>query len=239
MAGPTTAFQTGVHASRPAASAGCILYSCTTHSLIYRSDGSSWTTYATLGSVSTTVATDPIWDAAGDLVQGTGADTAAKLSAGSASQVLTSAGAAAANTWKYPPGYEFDYVQYTSDVAISANTEATANTIVTSNAVSYDGSTIVLIQFFAGAAYGPATATVDITFALYDGSSSIGLFGNLRSQSTSRGLGPIKLERRLTPSNASHTYSVRAYVGSGGGASQGGAGGSGNLVPGFIRITKV
>lgn len=44
-------FLTGDHASRPAASAvgdGSI-YSCSTHSLLYQSDGSSWTTWATLG----------------------------------------------------------------------------------------------------------------------------------------------------------------------------------------------
>ncbi len=42
---------TGIHADRPAAadvgSGG--LYSCTTHSLVYQTDGSSWTTWATLG----------------------------------------------------------------------------------------------------------------------------------------------------------------------------------------------
>jgi hypothetical protein len=42
---------TGIHASRPAAadvgSGG--LYSCTTHGLVYQTDGSSWTTWATLG----------------------------------------------------------------------------------------------------------------------------------------------------------------------------------------------
>lgn len=58
MPGVTTAYQTGVHGSRPAANAGCILYSCTTHGLVYRSDGSSWTTWLTLsaGSVSGTPA---------------------------------------------------------------------------------------------------------------------------------------------------------------------------------------
>lgn len=48
-------FLTGDHASRPAANAvgkGSI-YSCTTHSLIYQSDGSSWTTWATLGETGT------------------------------------------------------------------------------------------------------------------------------------------------------------------------------------------
>lgn len=47
------------------------------------------------------VATDTIWDAAGDLAVGTGADTAAKLSAGSTSgHVLTSNGAGAAPSWQ-------------------------------------------------------------------------------------------------------------------------------------------
>lgn len=43
---------TGIHASRPAASAvgkgG--LWACSTHGLIYQTDGSSWTTWATLGA---------------------------------------------------------------------------------------------------------------------------------------------------------------------------------------------
>lgn len=47
MPGVTTAYQTGNHAGRPANGAGCILYSCTTHGLIYRDDGTSWTTFLT------------------------------------------------------------------------------------------------------------------------------------------------------------------------------------------------
>lgn len=45
---------TGDHASRPAANASGLgvgsLYSCTDHDLIYQTDGSSWSTWATLGS---------------------------------------------------------------------------------------------------------------------------------------------------------------------------------------------
>lgn len=50
MPGPTTAYQTGIHSARPANGAGCILYDCTTHALIYRDDGTTWTTFATLGA---------------------------------------------------------------------------------------------------------------------------------------------------------------------------------------------
>lgn len=102
MAGPTTLFQTGIHSARPAASAGCVLYSCTTHSLVYRSDGSAWTTFLTLpsgsssaspaltfgtsaaaGAASTFVATDatlPIFDATAPVTQAFG-DAAATGSA--------------------------------------------------------------------------------------------------------------------------------------------------------------
>jgi len=50
---------TGIHSARPAATAvpAGTLYSCTTHSLIYQSDGSSWSTYATLGLAETLPAT--------------------------------------------------------------------------------------------------------------------------------------------------------------------------------------
>lgn len=48
------------------------------------------------------VATDTIWDAAGDLAVGTGADTAAKLASGAVGTVLTGAGVGSAPTWAAP-----------------------------------------------------------------------------------------------------------------------------------------
>jgi hypothetical protein len=53
--------------------------------------------------VNASIATDVTWAAAGDLVQGTGNDTAAVLTAGTKGQVLQSGGAAAANTWVDKP----------------------------------------------------------------------------------------------------------------------------------------
>ena len=80
---------TGNHAGRPAATAvgTGALYSCTTHGLVYQSDGASWSTWATLGGTETLPAT--IIDAKGDLIGGTAADTAARLAVGSNGQVLT------------------------------------------------------------------------------------------------------------------------------------------------------
>jgi hypothetical protein len=47
------------HANRPAAGTPPVgsLYSCTTHSLVYRTDGSTWSTWATLGGAAVTDAT--------------------------------------------------------------------------------------------------------------------------------------------------------------------------------------
>lgn len=44
--------QTGTHAARPAATTVTqgTLYSCSTHSLVYQSDGATWSTWAALGT---------------------------------------------------------------------------------------------------------------------------------------------------------------------------------------------
>jgi hypothetical protein len=227
---PSVLVTEGTVPTTPAAGKQRLYIDSTTHVLkVVNSSG----TASNVGGAGTTIATDTIWDAAGDLVQGTGADTAAKLSAGTAGMFLKSAGAAAANLWAFPPGYELDYAQWTAGVNITATTEATANTIVTGGAVSYDGSTVVLIEFFIPASTRGTTYT---QFWLYDGSSSIGAIGVNSGGST--GLS-FHLSRRLTPSNASHTYSLRGSVDGATGTATGGAGGAGAYVPGFIRITKV
>ncbi len=59
--------QTGIHSARPAATAvtNGALYSCTTHSLIYVSDGATWTTWATLGTVSSSRSIEFVIDGGG------------------------------------------------------------------------------------------------------------------------------------------------------------------------------
>lgn len=70
------------------------------------------------------VATDVIWDAAGDLAVGTGANTAAKLSAGATSgHVLTSNGSGAAPSWQATGSAVDDATISTTD--ITTNNAAT------------------------------------------------------------------------------------------------------------------
>src|SRR5262245_36549670 len=79
-----------VHASRPSASGlpNGTLYVCTTHSKIERVVSGAWADYATLGG-SGGAATDTIYDAKGDIVAASAADTAARLPVGTNGQVLT------------------------------------------------------------------------------------------------------------------------------------------------------
>ena len=113
---------------------------------------------------------------------------------------------------------------------------------MTAGAVVFDGSTVVEVEFFCYSADVWTTASSFLAFVLYDGASSIGLFAFLRGPAgTGEGYvrAPINVRRRLTPSSASHTYSVRAYVSGGTGNAYAGAGGSGNAIPGFIRIVPI
>ena len=135
--------------------------------------------------------------------------------------------------------YSGTYVEFTSTVACTATTEATANTVVTAGAVTFNGTDIVLIEFYCFA-WDLNSTTANARIVLYDGASSIGQMWQstliAASGSTSAG---IYVARRLTPSNASHTYSIRGYVTVASTFDVGaGAGGNGNGMPGWIRITR-
>lgn len=139
-----------------------------------------------------------------------------------------------------PPGYEYDYVAFVSTVNCTATTEATANTIVTANPVTFDGSTVVFVEFASDYVQTPAGGVIGRIW-LYDGTASIGELGVFNGDGgTSSGVirQPCLLRCRLTPSNGSHTYSVRGSVASGTMDVDGGPGGAGNPFPGYVRIMK-
>ena len=134
-------------------------------------------------------------------------------------------------------GAELDYVQKTSSTNITATTEATADTILTGAAVAYDGTTKVVVEF--GATYVNTPANQQITVCLYDGASSIGKIAVQLDQGAAAVYLPMQRSVRITPSAASHTYSIRAFMSGGTGVVTGGAGGNGNEYPCFMRITRV
>ncbi len=89
-----------------------------------------------VGGASGAMATDALWDAAGDLAQGTGANTGAKLSAGTAGYVLTSNGAGAAVSWQAPSAATFSGCSVSgTSTALTSNVE---NSLAFNSADTYD-----------------------------------------------------------------------------------------------------
>lgn len=237
MAGPSVLYQTGDHASRPAVDAGCVLYSCTDHSKVYVSDASAWSDFVTIPT-GASVATDTIWDAAGDLAVGSGADTAAKLPIG-ATNGMALRRVSGAVAWDLPPGHEYDYAEFTSAVTVTGTTEGGADTVVASNSVAYPGSVAVWVEFWSP--YIQSDENHNIVLVLLQGATVLGVgglqtAGDYASASFGRSIPGIR--RKVTPSAASHTFTVKAYKSGGTAIVGAGSGGSGQYLPGFIRVTK-
>ena len=137
------------------------------------------------------------------------------------------------------PAREFDYAQVTSSVPTTQTAEASATTVVTGNAVTYDGSTTIMVEFVTDSGVPQATSGANLIAYLYDGSSSIGLISRITNNAGATGRWPMYGSRRLTPSAGSHTYSIRITTSSGTGTILAGTGGVGTEAPAFMRITEV
>jgi hypothetical protein len=161
-----------------------------------------------------------------------------KLADPTTGKVVGSSGSAAAAV--FPPGYTFAYNEFTAAVTVSATTEGTANTVVTASAVTFDGSTIAKIEFFAPSVTLGTTSGDQVIFLLYLDGASIGIIGQMNLNPAGGAIFPAPLARRLTPASGSRTYSIRAYkVGTGNGTVTAGVGGTPAVyLPGYIRITK-
>ena len=136
-------------------------------------------------------------------------------------------------------GAELDYVQFTSPVTISATTEGTATTSSPAPAVAYDGSTTILIHFYCPYITPGSTAGASVIVQVNEGSTVLGYVSSTLVPSAAQMNIPENGFLRLTPSNASHTYSIRAFRGTANGTVGAGAGGAGAYQPGFIRITRI
>jgi hypothetical protein len=155
------------------------------------------------------------------------------IASGGASKKIT-----AANARKFMPGYELDYVQITATVTITAASDATAASVIDGNAVTYDGSTRVKIEF---AAIGCDIAgSNEMVFNLYDGSTDLGRIAAVGNPQAGQGDIPLAAAPVfLTPSAASHTYHIKAWrvVNSGTMRVYAGAGGTATSMPAWYRIT--
>lgn len=134
-------------------------------------------------------------------------------------------------------GSELTYNEFTSNVTVTATTEAGANTVVTATAFTSD-ATPVIIEFFAPSVLLFAGTAGAINCVLFEDGSPIGVLAYAENSAADAFQLPVLGRRRLTPTAASHTYSIRAHRNGGNGTIAAGAGGAGAYVPGYIRITK-
>ena len=127
--------------------------------------------------------------------------------------------------------HEMAYVEFTADVTTTATTEAGAATVVSSGAVTL-AAVPTVIEFFCVKVESTTSGPVPIVFLTEDG-TSLGTIGEVGVG----GSGPMKAERRKTPTAASHTYIIKLYTGVAGTvACRAGVGGPATKLPGFIRI---
>jgi hypothetical protein len=135
--------------------------------------------------------------------------------------------------WIALAGQEFDYAQITASPAgITATTEGTSQAVITGNAVYFDGSR-VKVSFFLPKLSSAASLTA--TFVVYRDSTVIGqIFGGTVNTTSPA----IECELFDTPAAGAHTYAVKAFVSASTLTVNAGTGGSGNLVPGWLRVSK-
>lgn len=142
-------------------------------------------------------------------------------------------------SWQSPvTSDELSYQQVTSDVNVTGTTSGTANTVVTADAINFDGSTAVLIEFFS---YGVQPVNVvggQLIIGLFEGSTLVSTVALVQGVSTNPMIVPAHIVQRLTPSSGSKTYSIRAWTGSGTSIVKAGTGSGGAAAPAFVRISR-
>jgi hypothetical protein len=136
------------------------------------------------------------------------------------------------------PGQEIAYQEFTSAVTLAGTTEATATQLVNASSITADGSTPIYVEFEAP--YVDQVGTQRALFALYQDGASIGLLSNeLPAGGGAGGVTHVRLARRFLPLSGAHVYGIRGFSTLGTSVVGAGVGGSGNYMPGFIRITTV
>ncbi len=160
--------------------------------------------------------------------------------------VVASSGASkkitAANLAKSLPGSEVGYDEITTSVSVTATAEATPTTVITCASHVFDGSPVLLTVFSSQLSFPTANLSNIFGISLWEGSTEIGVLAFMRAaQITNQFYSALLAEYRFTPSAASHTYLIRAWVSSTTGTPkfEAGPGGVGQNVPSFARFTKI
>lgn len=134
---------------------------------------------------------------------------------------------------------EYDYVENaTGTITVTSTSDGNSGgqAFIDGNAVTYDGSTRVMIEF--GVYAFDITTNDDLLFNLYDGTTDLGRMWNSGTASTANLTSGAHQKRFLTPSTGSHTYHIRVWKTGGTAHVYTGTGGASTAMPGWYRITK-
>lgn len=145
--------------------------------------------------------------------------------------------------WSY-----YFHTEFTANVSITATTEATANTIITSEQREYDGATLVEFEFWFPRAANPAQQPM--YFSIWElgpesasaqvlGTIGLMYFNNAGGTGTENGNWADIMRFRKVPRVGRRTFSVRSYVGSGTGTVVASTGGSGAAIAGYFRAIPI
>lgn len=127
---------------------------------------------------------------------------------------------------------EVDRVAFTSAVSVTATTEGTANTVVTGTSRAYTIETVE-IEFFSPKVTVGTGGQINLVFLR--GATVLGVVNT--QLANGEGV-PVTARIRDTPTATTFSYVVKAYVNGGTGSVDGGLGGTGAVVPGFVRVMQ-
>ena len=132
------------------------------------------------------------------------------------------------------------YVENTTGVSVTATTEASPQDVVSAGALTFDGLTLVCVEFYSPSVLAPNAVNVGTALNLWDATTQLGRIAFVQNNNAAgQDSTSVYTRRYLTPSAGSHTLLVRAWqTGSGTGQVQGGAGGVSAYMPCYIRVTS-
>jgi len=140
------------------------------------------------------------------------------------------------------PAGELAYVEYTGGaITVTPSTDATGQTILTLPAITSDGATPVIVEFYCPRATPASVAGALVVVSLWEGATQIGRIAVAGSPAANVTIVPIHGRYRFTPAAGTHTYTFKAHQGGGNATLQGDAGGTvagSNHVPIHGRVQQ-
>lgn len=137
-------------------------------------------------------------------------------------------------------GFEVGYAQITAAANITDTSEATATALITVTA-TFDGGAVYAEAYAPFVVCDTAAAGDLLIVTLFEGATQLCRLAEYRSAiTTTTNIEPLMARFKLTPTAASHTYKLCAFVTSTTGTPQlgAGAGGTNAFAPAYLRFVK-